>query len=717
MKLPNDVKLILEKLSNSGYEGYVVGGCVRDTLLGKPPKDWDVCTNAKPDEIMQVFKGFEIIPTGLKHGTVTVVINKEGYEITTYRVDGDYSDGRHPDNVSFTTSLAEDLARRDFTINAMAYSEIEGIVDLYGGVKDLKKGIIKCVGKATDRFSEDALRIMRAMRFASVLNFDIEEKTSEAMLSLYQNLENVSKERINVELSKLLLGEGRYKILRKYTDIVAFIIPEIKPMIGFEQNSIWHDYDVWEHTLRVVKNVDNKDLNTLLAALLHDIGKPETYSEVDGVGHFYGHFKRSAELSESILRDLKFSNDIIEEVSLLSEYHDLDISLTNKFIRRVLNKLGESTFRKLLVLKRADIFGQSKYKREERLQELDSLLSMLNEFKMDEECFSLKHLKINGKDLISLGYKPGKKMGEILNRVFEKVVEEELPNEKEELLNYVKGAFPVMNGDLRQIAQETIEVSKQGSYNVGNRVIKFKTENKTKLFTDDNFEEVIKTVREKSKNSKVAFEIKNEGTVDAVFRLKNVADSLGILNFASAHNPGGGFENGAVAQEECLAYCSDLYVKQIGGAGAEYYDINANNRTPLYTDTMFMSNVSFFRNSDYNFVGFPVTCNVLTVPAVNMGVALRQGISEDDANKVMKNRMRKLLYLFAYYDCKTIVLGAFGCGVFGNKAEDVARFWKELLIDESLAVYFDKVVFSIYDRPGRISNCEIFQRELGKFLG
>lgn len=715
MKLPEDVKVILDKLYQEGYEGYVVGGCVRDTLLGKKPKDWDICTNAKPNDILRVFKGYPIIPTGLKHGTVTVMVHNVGYEITTYRIDGEYSDGRHPDSVTFTSNLAEDLARRDFTINAMAYSEIEGIVDLYGGVKDLQKGLIRCVGKPLDRFDEDALRIMRAMRFASVLNFYIDEKTSNAMFTLYKNLDKIAKERINVELSKLLLGKGRYRIMKKYTDILSYVIPEIKPMIGFEQNSIWHNSDVWGHTLKVVKYVDNNDLNTSLAALLHDIGKPDTYTEVEGVGHFYGHYKRSVEIAENVLKELKFSNDIIDEVLKLIEYHDLEVGLNNKFIRRMMNKLSEPTLRKLIVLKHADILGQSQYQRTNRLQELKDFEELLNNFKTEEECFSLKQLQLNGKDLISLGYKPSKDMGIILNRVLEKVVEEELPNEKEELIKFVKGAFPVGNGNLREIAQDTIEISKTGSFVLGNRLVKLDTENKTKLFTDNDFENVYNVVRKNNvKNKTVSFEIRNEGTVDAVFRLGNKVGNLGILNFASAHHPGGGFENGAVAQEECLAYCSDLYVKQISGDGQKYYEINAENHTPLYTDTMFMSNVTFFRDSKYNKVVNPITCNVLTVPAVNMGVSLRQGIDYKKANAVMKNRMRKLLYLFAYYNCDTIVLGAFGCGVFGNKAEDVAQFWRELLVEENLAVYFKKIVFSIYDRPNSKSNCDIFKTVLGE---
>ena len=356
MRIPNDVKVILNKLNKSGYEAYVVGGCVRDSLIGKKPKDWDICTNAKPEETMEVFKGFHIIPTGLQHGTITVMLNGEGYEITTQRVDGDYSDGRHPDAVSFTSSLAEDLARRDFTFNAMAYSEEEGIVDLYGGVEDLKYKRLKCVGNPIERFNEDALRIMRAIRFSSVLGTKIEENTHNAMVELYKNLDKIAKERINVEFSKMLCGKTPMFLLSEYHFIFSYIIPEIKPMIGFKQNNPYHWLDVWNHSLHVLFEVKEKDLPLRLAALFHDIGKPSCYVEgEDGVGHFYGHADKSVEITEGVLKRLKYSNEIIDEVLTLVKYHDVQISLSNKFIRRMLNKMPKETFEKLLVLKKADI--------------------------------------------------------------------------------------------------------------------------------------------------------------------------------------------------------------------------------------------------------------------------------------------------------------------------------------------------------------------------
>lgn len=441
MQLPQDVLFILDTLNNSGFEAYVVGGCVRDSLIGKKPKDWDICTNAKPKDTMEVFKNYHIIPTGLQHGTITVMLNGEGYEITTYRVDGDYSDGRHPDKVSFTSNLSEDLSRRDFTINAMAYSEEEGIVDLYGGIKDLKAKEICCVGNPMERFNEDALRIMRAIRFSSVLGYKIEENTHNAMIKLYTNLDKIAKERINIEFSKMLCGKTPMYLLDKYSLIFEYIIPEIKPMIGFNQNNPYHCLDVWKHSLCVLSEIKDTNLSLRLAALFHDIGKPFCYTEDDGVGHFYGHADKSVEITEKVLKNLKYSNDIIEEVLTLIKYHDVQISLSNKFIRRMLNKMDENLFNELLELKKADIIGQSEKDREKRLKEIEDLKLLLSNFKFEDECFSLKQLKINGNDLIKMGIKPGIKMGQILNELFEMVVEEKIKNEHDVLRNYVDEVY------------------------------------------------------------------------------------------------------------------------------------------------------------------------------------------------------------------------------------------------------------------------------------
>lgn len=441
MRLPEDVKFILDTLHKNGLEGYVVGGCVRDTLLGKEPKDWDVCTNAKPEKVMSVFDGFNIIPTGLQHGTVTVVINHIGYEITTYRVDGDYSDGRHPDSVSFTSSLAEDLSRRDFTVNALAYNEVEGIVDIFGGIEDLRRKRIKCVGKAIDRFNEDALRILRALRFSSVLGFDIDIETKKAIFEVYKNLDKIAKERINAEFSKLILGVNNVKILREYEKIIFYIIPELSKLKGFEQNNPYHTYDVWMHSLRTLYEVNEKDLELRLAALFHDIAKPDCYSiDENGVGHFYEHPEKSAEITERIMKDLKFSNEEIDTVITLIKNHDNQLSPTKKCLRKILNKMEMPLLLRLLELKKADIKAQNpKYL--DRLNDIENFENVIENFSVEEECFSLKHLKINGNDLISLGIKPGKQMGEILNNLLSLVVEEQLVNERNELLKYIKNNY------------------------------------------------------------------------------------------------------------------------------------------------------------------------------------------------------------------------------------------------------------------------------------
>ena len=441
MRLPEDVKFILDTLHKNGLEGYVVGGCVRDTLLGKEPKDWDVCTNAKPEKVISVFDGFNIIPTGLQHGTVTVVINHIGYEITTYRVDGDYSDGRHPDSVSFTSSLAEDLSRRDFTVNALAYNEVEGIVDIFGGIEDLRRKRIKCVGKAVDRFNEDALRILRALRFSSVLDFEIDKETKKAIFEVYKNLDKIAKERINAEFSKLILGVNNVKILREYEKVIFYIIPELKKLKGFEQNNPYHTFDVWVHSLKTLYEIKEKDLELRLAALFHDIAKPDCYSmDEKGIGHFYEHPEKSSEITENIMKDLKFSNEEISVVTTLIKNHDNQLSNTKKCLRKILNKMEMPLLLRLLELKKADIKAQNP-KYIDRLSDIEKFEKVIDNFSVEDECFSLKHLKVNGNDLISMGMKPGKQMGEILNNLLSLVVDEQLLNERDELLKYIQNNY------------------------------------------------------------------------------------------------------------------------------------------------------------------------------------------------------------------------------------------------------------------------------------
>lgn len=444
INIPSHAKIILDKLNENGYEAYVVGGCVRDCLLGTKPDDWDICTNALPEQTMVVFDGFHVIPTGLKHGTVTVILNGEGYEITTYRIDGDYSDGRHPDSVSFTGNLKDDASRRDFTINAMSYSEKDGIKDFFGGMEDIKRGIIRCVGNPHDRFTEDALRIMRAVRFASAFGFDIEKNTSEAMWHLHKRLDLVAKERINVELNKMLCGMNPVRYLREYDYLFFYIIPELSAMKGCEQNNPYHIYDVWNHTLNVLENIEEKDTVLRLAALFHDIGKPYVYTEKDGRGHFYGHADKSCELAQNIMKRLKYSTDEISEVLTLVRYHDTPITPTKKFLRRMLGKMERSVFEKLLSLSRGDVLGQSGKDREERLSNIAEVKNLLAEFDAENECFSLKQLKVSGNDIISLGFEPGKRLGEILDELLLLVVDEKLENDAEALAEYVKNNY--LNG-------------------------------------------------------------------------------------------------------------------------------------------------------------------------------------------------------------------------------------------------------------------------------
>lgn len=438
INIPVDAGKIIDRLREKGFDAYTVGGCVRDNLLGKNPDDWDICTSALPDKVKEIFDGCLVLETGLKHGTVTVRFNHQSYEITTYRIDGEYVDNRRPKNVQFVKSLKEDLARRDFTINAMAYNSFEGLIDYNNGCNDLRDKIIRCVGNPDKRFDEDALRILRALRFSSVLDFNIEKETS---LSIHRNkelLSNIAKERINVELCKLLCGKGVRKVLLEYADVFSIILPEIKPMIGFQQKNPHHLYDVWEHTAVVVENSED-DIFIKLAALLHDIAKPDCYTcDEQGIGHFYGHAEFSSDIAKNILRDLKFSNEIVNNVVQLIKYHDADISENSKSIKRWLNRLGEVQFKRLLKLKHADVMGQSDYKRQEKLKTLQDIEKALIQVLEEKQCFSLKDLAINGRDLIQIGIIDGKQIGQNLDNVLKQVIENNIENNKDDLLSFIK---------------------------------------------------------------------------------------------------------------------------------------------------------------------------------------------------------------------------------------------------------------------------------------
>ena len=443
INIPRGAAAIIDTLQSNGFEAYLVGGCVRDSILKRPVHDWDITTSATPDEMKKVFSDTKIIETGIKHGTLTILSIDGFYECTTYRIDGMYSDGRHPDIVRFTKSLAEDLKRRDFTINAMAYNDKEGLIDLFGGRVDLMDHVIRCVGNPEDRFKEDALRIMRALRFAAQLGFDLEMKTKIAVFQMSDTLTKVSAERINSEFCKMLTQTMDSQIINDYREIIAVFIPEIRDMFGFEQNNPYHIFDVWHHTIEVLTEVNYfanpNDVILALAAFFHDIGKPHSYQDgPDGIKHFYGHAAKSAEIADSIMRRMRFDNDTRNSVVTLVKYHDSDIKPEAKYIKRWLNKLGsEPLLRCLFVLKDSDIRGQTLENRVKRLREVDKLFTVLNEVIEQQACFSLKDLAVNGRDLIAAGMKPGKEIGAVLNQMLELVLNDECTNNKDALFKAV----------------------------------------------------------------------------------------------------------------------------------------------------------------------------------------------------------------------------------------------------------------------------------------
>lgn len=435
IEIPSGANEIIHSLQNNGYEAFLVGGCVRDSILGRPIHDYDITTSATPYEMMKVFKDKRIIETGLQHGTITIVINGEGYEVTTYRIDGNYSDSRRPDSVTFIRSLEEDLKRRDFTINAMAYNDEVGLIDPFNGMEDIEHYKIRCVGRAEDRFSEDALRILRAIRFASQLGFVVDSDVSLNIHKMYKNLENISIERINSEFCKIALSSEFYIQIGLFREVFSLFIPEIKGMFGFQQNNPYHIYDVWNHTVHAIEYCESDDLVTRLAVFFHDIGKPHCYQDgEDGIRHFKGHGRVSADMTDKIMKRLRFDNDTREKVVELVYYHDATFEMGKKYVKRWLNKIGEEQFGRLLNVRRADIKAQADMNQETRFQKIDNIEYILEEVLQDDECFSLKDLAVNGKDLITIGYKPGKAIGEVLNNLLDSVISGEYINEKEKLL-------------------------------------------------------------------------------------------------------------------------------------------------------------------------------------------------------------------------------------------------------------------------------------------
>lgn len=442
IQLPEKVNTIIQTLQEHGYEAYAVGGCVRDSLLGREPGDWDITTSASPEETKKLFA--RTVDTGIEHGTVTVLLGKEGFEVTTYRIDGKYEDSRHPTEVIFTRNLREDLLRRDFTINAMAYNDTEGIVDIFGGMDDLKRKIIRCVGNARERFGEDALRIMRGVRFAAQLGFSLEKETKEAMAELAPTLEKISAERIQTELVKLLVSDSPELIREAYhLGITAVILPEFDEMMQTGQETKYHRYDVGEHTVQAVCNVP-PDKVLRLTMLLHDVAKPEMKTvDADGTAHFKGHDIRGEQKAKEILRRLKFDNDTIHKVTKLVRWHDYRMPAEKKNVRKAMSKISAELFPMYLLVKRADILAHSMYRREEELENLSGLQKCYEEIVADHECVSLKQLAVTGTDLIGIGMKPGKQIGEVLNELLRIVLEYPEFNNKEHLLRFVQNRFNI----------------------------------------------------------------------------------------------------------------------------------------------------------------------------------------------------------------------------------------------------------------------------------
>lgn len=429
--MPKEVEEIIGHLNNAGYEAYVVGGCVRDSIMEKTPHDWDICTSATPEVVKSLFS--HTTDYGMKHGTITVFVNKEGYEITTFRAETDYSDHRHPDTVEFVTDLKSDLSRRDFTINALAYNNESQLIDMFNGLDDIRNQIIRCVGNADERFKEDALRILRALRFAATLGFDIEDKTSEAIHYNVHLLKNIAEERKRDELMKLLGGNYTTKILLEYSDVIAEVIPEIQLCVGFNQNNRYHCYDVYEHMVHAVENGITPIEK--FALLIHDIGKPHCYTEDKKGGHFYGHPAISEEIAKNVVSHLKFDNDSKKTILELVKYHDIEIPITKKSVLKLLNRLGEERALQLMDVKLADILAHAPGTQDALIEKWKIFNRLLGEVLVEGNCFSRKNLAVNGNDIKALGVSEGPEIGRIIQTLMGEVMSEQLANEKEVLLN------------------------------------------------------------------------------------------------------------------------------------------------------------------------------------------------------------------------------------------------------------------------------------------
>lgn len=438
MIIPSYINDIINKLNDSEYSAFLVGGCVRDSIIGRKTNDYDIATNATPTEMLEIFKNYTTTTCGIKHGTVCVIIDKKFIEITTFRKEIGYDDNRHPDKVIFANTIEEDLARRDFTINALAYNKETGIIDIFDGEKDITKGVIKCVGNPEERFSEDSLRILRCIRFASQLGFSIEEETENAMLKCKDKLKFLSKERILAELEKTLLGDYVVDTLLKHKEILFEIIPKLRDIDGLEQNSPYHIYNVYEHTLRTLPHLP-KDGVLRLAMLFHDIGKSVTYSEDEyGVGHFYNHGRKGKIIADDILKSLKVSNKNRLLILELIKYHSDTLTDKKPNIKKWLSIFGKENFEKFLKIRYSDCMAKEEQTSIQNSEELVKIRKVFREIIDNKECYSVKQLDIDGNDIKSLDIVTQEKIGKVLDLLLKAVIKEKVRNNKDSLIAYVK---------------------------------------------------------------------------------------------------------------------------------------------------------------------------------------------------------------------------------------------------------------------------------------
>jgi tRNA nucleotidyltransferase (CCA-adding enzyme) len=449
ISIPAHIRYVIEQLESAGFQAWCVGGCVRDSLLGKEPLDWDITTTALPQQTLQCFPRDKTVTVGISHGTVAVILPEGMVEVTTCRIEGTYADHRHPEHVCFTTEIEKDLARRDFTINAMAYNERDGLIDLFEGQKDLREEKLRCVGNPTERFHQDALRILRCLRFASRLGFSIEKNTADALLQNRDLLQYVSKERIREECLKLLCGENVLQVLSEYAPILFQVIPVLEKELGCTQNNPYHCFDVWHHTLHALQAAP-PDPIIRMALLLHDCGKPIAKTTVDGTDHFYGHERESEAIAKEVLESLRFSNQEKEDVLFLIRTHGEPAPLPLPRIKRLLGKVGPELFFQLMEVKKADLKGQPSHLWEERMAGIFETENIAKEILSQPVCLSIKDLAVNGKDLLALGIPQGPMLGKLLSHLLNAVLQETVTNDKEALLNYLKQTVSALENKERE---------------------------------------------------------------------------------------------------------------------------------------------------------------------------------------------------------------------------------------------------------------------------